>query len=448
MKKRIFMVMFVCLFTAQITAFATEQWNSTKVYSQAGNIVEYNGTTYKNYWWTQGDSPAGYSSNKWHVWRPTAEIVDPTPDPDPEPTPDPTPDNDSTWNASKVYADAGTVVYHNGKNWKNHWWTQGDEPGTGGEWAVWRQVTENPDDPEDPTPDPDVPTPNTDAVISARIPVNTYSNTFAPYTDILLWPTPSINTAYANTDQKLYTLAFITANSEGLPYWGGVQAIENTDGTVFYSGEINAIRESGGDVIVSFGGANGTPLAEKFSDADKLAEAYQYVIDTYKLTWVDFDIEGLWVAKPESIKLRSQAIKILQNNNPDLKVAFCLPVLPSGLTADGINVLKSAIEYNVRIDVVNIMAMDFGDSAAPPQIPMGTHIINSAESLYSQLFDLFPEKTSDELWQMIGVTPMIGINDVQSEIVTLSDMNTVLNFAIEKDLRPTFILECYKRLSE
>ncbi|MEL7043398.1 MAG: lytic polysaccharide monooxygenase [Pseudomonadota bacterium] len=41
------------------------------------------------------------------------------------------------WNASDVYV-AGDQVRHNGQLWTAQWWTLGEEPGTTGEWGVWR----------------------------------------------------------------------------------------------------------------------------------------------------------------------------------------------------------------------------------------------------------------------------------------------------------------------
>ncbi|ELE1905143.1 lytic polysaccharide monooxygenase [Vibrio vulnificus] len=41
------------------------------------------------------------------------------------------------WGKDKVYV-AGDVVSHNGREWTAQWWTTGEEPGTTGEWGVWR----------------------------------------------------------------------------------------------------------------------------------------------------------------------------------------------------------------------------------------------------------------------------------------------------------------------
>lgn len=43
----------------------------------------------------------------------------------------------STWNVDQVYR-ANDVVTHNGKTWTAQWETRGEEPGTTGQWGVWR----------------------------------------------------------------------------------------------------------------------------------------------------------------------------------------------------------------------------------------------------------------------------------------------------------------------
>ncbi|NUL09179.1 glycosyl hydrolase family 18 protein [Streptomyces lunaelactis] len=72
-----------------------------------------------------------------------------SPNPDPTPTPTPSPSNPTpspsdppsgcsaaAWSSTAVYTGGG-LVYHKGHTWKAQWWTQGEEPGTTGEWGVW-----------------------------------------------------------------------------------------------------------------------------------------------------------------------------------------------------------------------------------------------------------------------------------------------------------------------
>ncbi|MGW2592445.1 lytic polysaccharide monooxygenase [Streptomyces sp. NPDC001515] len=60
----------------------------------------------------------------------------------PDPDPDPGTPGDCTaaaWQAGSVY-NGGDTVSRNGHNYRAKWWTQGDEPGTGGDWGVWADL--------------------------------------------------------------------------------------------------------------------------------------------------------------------------------------------------------------------------------------------------------------------------------------------------------------------
>ena len=46
------------------------------------------------------------------------------------------------WDAGTVYL-KGDEASHNGILWQAEWWTQGEEPGTTGEWGVWRKVSDS-----------------------------------------------------------------------------------------------------------------------------------------------------------------------------------------------------------------------------------------------------------------------------------------------------------------
>ncbi|WP_300265842.1 cellulase family glycosylhydrolase [Microbacterium sp.] len=64
------------------------------------------------------------------------------------------------WSASAVYTGGDTVSY-DGQNWSAQWWTQGETPGTTGQWGVWRNAVPcgsgSPEEPDPDEPDPDVP---------------------------------------------------------------------------------------------------------------------------------------------------------------------------------------------------------------------------------------------------------------------------------------------------
>ena len=260
---------------------------------------------------------------------------------------------------------------------------------------------------------------------------------FAPYVDTSLYPQFKLAQTARDTGVRYYSLAFVVSGPKGCQAsWGGVTTLAQ-ETTI--ASEIKALRALGGDALVSFGGAAGTELAGSCTSATATAAQYQAVIDKYGLTRIDFDIEGGALADPTSTLRRAQAIALLQSNanaaGKRLDVTFTLPVFPSGLTADGIKVMRSSINAGVRVTAVNGMAMDYGSWAAPnPVGHMGDYAIDVANGLKRQLHSLYPSLTDRSLWKMVGVTPMIGVNDVASEIFLISDAHKLVSFAKIKHL--------------
>lgn len=249
---------------------------------------------------------------------------------------------------------------------------------------------------------------------------------YAPY----IYPTYNLALTYEQTGVRYFSLAFILNGvTDCQARWQGAAAIDQ----IFFVNDLKKLREMGGDIIVSFGGAGGDELGLTCPDVASLTAEYQRVIDALAITHLDFDIEGDEMDDPDSIDRRSEAIAALQAANDGLVISFTLPVLPTGLTGEGLAVLESAIEHGVIVDVVNIMTMNFGSSFSSAS--MGENTIQAAESLFVQLKSLYPDATDEALWHMIGLTPMIGVNNIVEEVFTLEDAEMVTAFALEHGLR-------------
>jgi len=270
---------------------------------------------------------------------------------------------------------------------------------------------------------------------------NWSSRFFAPYVDMTLWPTYNLASAMTTANIKYFTLAFVVADSANgnIPSWGGFSSYD-VNGSLFdqqVRAQVATVRSLGGDVMVSFGGENGAELAQSITNVSALENAYQSVINAYQLTHIDFDIEGAAVADHASIDRRSQAMAALQKAaavaGKPLQIWLTLPALPTGLTADGLYVVQSAIKAGVKISGINAMTMDYGDSAAPnPQGQMGTYAIQAANSLLGQLRTLYGTTYSTtQLWSMIGITPMIGVNDATDEVFDLAAARQLETFATQ-----------------
>jgi hypothetical protein len=255
------------------------------------------------------------------------------------------------------------------------------------------------------------------------------AHVFAPYVDLTLDAPFALAKTAAVTGVKYYTLAFVNATESGgcQATWGGYTLIRQK----YMLSEVNALRSGGGDVILSFGGANATELASACTDEAQLEIEYQSAIDAYNVTSLDFDIEGPKLSDRSANDRRNKVIAALQKKN-ELTVSYTLPAMPSGLTDEGINLLKSAAESKVKIATVNIMAMDYGESARPDK--MGQNAIDAANKTIEQIQAIFPDRSAAEVRTMIGMTPMIGLNDTKQEIFTLSDAKLLLNYAKTNDV--------------
>ncbi|GGL73752.1 hydrolase [Streptomyces fumigatiscleroticus] len=224
-----------------------------------------------------------------------------------------------------------------------------------------------------------------------------------------------------------YNLAFVISSGSGCtPEWNGTHDID--DSTV--KSRVSQLTDTGATVRVSFGGAWGKELAATCDSAEELAKAYGAALDAAGSSQADFDIEGNELTDSDSVDLRSEAIALLQEERSDLKVAFTLPVMPSGLDSDSLALLESANNHSVQVSTVNLMTMNYGESYTGD---MGDYALTSAKAAHTQLKEVFGLSDANA-WRGMALTSMIGVNDVDGETFTLSDAAQVRSFAEEKEI--------------
>jgi chitinase len=224
-----------------------------------------------------------------------------------------------------------------------------------------------------------------------------------------------------------YNLAFVISDGRTCtPKWDGQDALTNSA----IKSRISKLKADGGDVRVSFGGASGKELASTCDSASALAAAYGKALDAAGTDRADFDIEGDELTDAGSVALRSKAIALLQKQRSDLEVTFTLPVMPSGLDADGLALLESANKYDVQVSTVNLMTMNYGESYDGD---MGDYALTSAKAAHAQLKKVFGLSDASA-WQGMALTSMLGVNDVDNETFSLSDAAQVREFAEKKGI--------------
>ncbi|MCG7202454.1 carbohydrate binding domain-containing protein [Streptomyces arenae] len=241
----------------------------------------------------------------------------------------------------------------------------------------------------------------------------------APYVDMSNSQEGLLDTAVTGHGLKAYTAAFVLGVG-CTQIWGDTLPIGNDSYT---DPEIARARSEGASVIISSGGASGEPLAWTCATQSSIDAGYQAVIDDYGVTQLDFDVEGAAVADTAAAARQMQAMKDLKASNPNLRFSMTLPVLTSGLTGDGVNILKAAKNAGIKIDVVNVMAMDY---YAGTGTEMGQAALSAARATLAQMQSV----DSGYTYANLGITPMIGKNDDGSTF-TLADAQTVESFAAQ-----------------
>ncbi len=257
---------------------------------------------------------------------------------------------------------------------------------------------------------------------------------FAPYVDVT--STPSY--AFEDATSSSAVLAFVVSAPDAAcdPSWGGAYSMSAAAEQMDLDRRVARLRQLGGRVAVSFGGAANSELAIGCTDVAALTAAYGSVVDRYELTGIDLDIEGQASMTPEVNQRRAQAVAALvaqqQTAGKSLDVWLTLPVISTGLTAEGQAVLTSMLAAGVRPAGVNAMTMDYGE-----QFPEGRTMATQGElaltALQQQIRDAYAavdDSLSDaQAWTLVGATPMIGQNDIPSEVFTLDDATQLLAFA-------------------
>ncbi|HEV3361851.1 MAG TPA: chitinase [Pseudonocardiaceae bacterium] len=239
----------------------------------------------------------------------------------------------------------------------------------------------------------------------------------------------------AESGSKYLTMAFVQTATPGSCTidWNGTPSTPIAFAQ--YGKQILDIRAHGGDVIPSFGGYaadhGGTEIADSCTDVNQIAAAYESVITTYGVTRLDLDTEDASLTNTAGIDRRNKAIALVERwaagHHRTVQFSYTLPTFSTGLTANGLAVLQSAVANHARVDVVNIMTFDYYDGL-PHE--MATDTESAAAGVVAQLKTLYPHRSTHQLYGMLGITEMVGIDDYgPSETFTTADAVTVANWA-------------------
>ena len=183
-----------------------------------------------------------------------------------------------------------------------------------------------------------------------------------------------------------------------------------------YGTDIAAIQARGGNVIPSFGGftadTTGTELADSCDSVSSIAQVFESLITTYNVPRIDLDIEGDSVTNTAGINRRNEAVAQTEAwaaaHGRNIQFSYTLPTFPTGLPAAELGVLQNAVADGAKISTVNLLTFDYFIGTAQNML---TDTESAASALVGQLQTLYPGEPSGQLWHMVGVTEMPGIDD-------------------------------------
>jgi chitinase len=219
-----------------------------------------------------------------------------------------------------------------------------------------------------------------------------------------------MNLANNGSGNRWYHLAFILGRGCSAS-WFGTFEINSAEGDAILA-RVNELKAAGGNVIIAFGGAAAPELANVCPNASALAAQYQAVINKYRPYAIDLDIEDFM---PAAIDMRNKALNMVSG----ARVHYTLGVMPTGFTINQTNVLNNARANGTRVDLINIMAMDYGQSNPD----MGQAAIQAAQASRSWM------NGNGFSGSQLGITPMIGANDTRPETFTIQDAQEVVSWS-------------------
>ena len=266
---------------------------------------------------------------------------------------------------------------------------------------------------------------------------------FSPYKDVTInlnWNTNVMHTAVTGTAIPIVgsgslvstqephlgaiTLAFATGEC-GSENWAGLARAS------FASANIPALSSAGLNYVVSTGGQAGVFTCSTQAGIKNFINTYL----TAQMVGVDFDIEGGQSAA--DIGNLVAQVAYAETQYPNLRFSFTLATLAAsdgsfgGLNTLGDSVVKAIQAAHLARYTINLMVMDYGNTSAANCVLAGGQC-NMGQSAIQAALNL--EHTYGIPASKIELTPMIGMNDTSSEVVSLGDVDTMTNYAVAQGM--------------
>lgn len=265
---------------------------------------------------------------------------------------------------------------------------------------------------------------------------------YAPY--LANWADENLASIARASGARYLILAYLTTARPGscTLTWAGDPARAAVSSSL--AAQFAQVRALGGDVIPSFGGyladKAGTDIADSCTSVPAIAAAYESLIAHYSVTRIDLDIEAASLTDGPGITRRAAALALAQQwasrAGRALQIVVTFSGSPLGMNSAQIAVLRSMVAHGVNVSAVNLLAYDYFGPPGTPPVDMAAAAISGLQAAHEQLSELYPKRSAAQLWSVLAVTLMPGIDDnpAKTEITYPADVAKVLTFAREAGL--------------
>lgn len=257
---------------------------------------------------------------------------------------------------------------------------------------------------------------------------------YGSYVDATSTPFYDIGTGTSAGERVVLGFAVADPDAACLPSWGGYYSMDEADQTFDLDRRVARVNELGGQIVISTGGLLNDELATACEDEQQVMRGYQQLLERYDSTILDLDIEADDLTNVTGGERRARAVAQLQQQM-DVEVWLTLPAATFGLAPEGLAEVKRMLAADVQLTGVNLMTMNFGETRTAGDT-MAQASIQAATSAHRQLGEAYKEHGQQlgeqSLWRKIGLTPMIGQNDLLGEVFGLQDARDLNSFALEK----------------
>lgn len=252
---------------------------------------------------------------------------------------------------------------------------------------------------------------------------NNSSTYFSPYSGFTeyLYKTNDNSLVSILNKEKITNIIFSFIQDAGKcnPAWDGLKV------NSIYTNEIinlaNEVKKNKISYKIAFGGQTGDDLSKKCKNSEELFNAYDEVVKIYQPSGLDYDLEGPILNNKSALKKLIFALKKIQETYPNLEITITLPVMPHGLNFHEKRLIKD-LKNAKLLFTLNLLTMNYSPSYNKNMLKYSISALNNTATFLSKLYGI--KKAS--VYRKISITPMIGMNDIRSEIFTLNDAKNLI----------------------